>query len=321
MNHKDKQKIVVISGGNGSFITINALKKYKEDFDISAVISMSDSGRSTGILRKEFGFPPSDIMRATLAMSKYDSKMLKQIFFRNRFEGCGKLDTHYLGNLFLVLGTRYDGDMLNALKALHQALEAVGTVHPVTLDYCDLCVQLSNGDVIKSEHKIDRPEFDRSLKIKKAWLEPRPKIYEGAKKAIEEADVIVMGPGSLYCSVVATLLPNGVVEAIEKNKNAKLVYVIGNAYEKIGETGPEILGEFISELENYLPRKLDAVIYDDHKLSKQELDHYEQKNWGIIGCGEKCRIDERIIKADFEKSVGGLDPDKLGDVLKDVIIS
>ena len=123
-----KKKIAVIGGGNGSAIVLGGLKNYADKFDISAVISMSDSGGSSGRLRKELKtLPPGDIMRAVLSLSsKYDFSMLRKIFYSPRFKGLGKkLEGHNLGNLFLVLTAKYSGDFLKALKKAKSVLLAL----------------------------------------------------------------------------------------------------------------------------------------------------------------------------------------------------
>ena len=223
-----KIKAVVMGGGNGVAKTTRALKENLDVFEISSVVTMSDSGGSSGRLRKEFGvLPPGDILRAVLSLSIYDYKMLKQMFRTVRFQDTGKLNNHNLGNLFLVLSEKYSGSLIDSIRALEQAVEATGHTYPVTLDETDLVVELNDGEIVKTEGVIDRPNYDRSLRIKKIWLEPSGNIYKDAKEKIEEADCILLGPGSLYCSVIASLLPNGVKEAINKSK-AKLIYVAGN---------------------------------------------------------------------------------------------
>jgi uncharacterized cofD-like protein len=118
---KFKKKVVVIGGGNGSAVCLEGLKTYTDRFDISAIISMSDSGGSSGILRREFAtLPPGDIMRAILSLSKYDYQSLRKIFYQPRFKQVGKLNSHNLGNLFLTL----DFDLLckeyNSQQPAHQ---------------------------------------------------------------------------------------------------------------------------------------------------------------------------------------------------------
>ena len=313
------KKVVVIGGGNGSALILRALKKFSNELELSGIISMSDSGGSSGRLRNEFNtLPAGDILRAILALSKHDYKFLKKLFHGIRFSGAGKLSKHNLGNLFLVLAQQYDGSWLNAISALEQAVEAKGHIYPVTLDQTDLCVELTSGEIVKTEGIIDRPDYDRSKKIKKAWLEPVGGIYMGAKKAIEEADYIFLGPGSLYCSIVATLLPIGVKEAIEKSK-AKLVYIVGNAYELNGETGPTSLSNCVKELEEYLLRPVDKIIYNNFKLKEEQIKKYEEKGWALIKPDLKKLDLSRVIQGDYERESGGLDDVKLGKILKEII--
>ncbi len=313
-----KIKIVVVGGGNGTAITLNAVKKTDVDLQISAVVSMSDSGGSTGKLRKEFNtLPPGDVMRAVLAMSPYHYPLLKKIFYKNRFEGVGKLDKHNLGNLFLVLTEQYNGDYVQSIRALEQAIDAVGKVYPVTLNKTDLVAELNNGDIIKGEAELDEPEYDKSLRIKKAWLEPEVEIYEDAAKVIEDADYIFLGPGSLYTSIVATTLAKGFKEAVEKS-NAKLIYVAGNARHTNGETGPKKVSEAVKELESYLPKKLDVVIYNDHKLGEEEQEFYNSRGWETIPC-DKENCDCEIVQGDFERDGGGLCDEKLSEILSEII--
>ncbi len=317
-----RKKAVIIGGGNGSALTINALKKYSDRLILKAIISMSDSGGSSGILRQQFDtLPPGDIMRATLAMSKFEYGILKEIFYKSRFESAGKLNGHNLGNLFLVLSEHYDGNFINALNALHQAVQAVGKVYPVTLDQTDLVVELSNGDIVKGEEAIDRPCYDRGLKIKKARLEPVGEIYPDARKAIEQAEYIFIGPGSFYCSIVSTLLQRGVSEAIARS-SAKLIYISGNAYEIEGETGPEKLSDFVKELHYYLPRKLNSVILNTHRLSNSEQERYTQRSWKQFEQDWKSIKDCRMIMRDYEKEESegsGLSAPKLGKIIREYL--
>ncbi|MFH1789563.1 MAG: uridine diphosphate-N-acetylglucosamine-binding protein YvcK [bacterium] len=315
-----KIKAVIIGGGNGSAITTRALKQNLDLFDISTVVSMSDSGGSSGRLRDEFKtLPPGDILRAILAQSSIcEYKKLKTIFNKNRFDDAGKLTGHNLGNLFLILSEQFAGDYMHAVRALEQSVQAVGHVYPVTLDETNLIVELENGKIIRTEAQIDRPNYDKRIKIKNARLEPLGKIYEEANHAIKQADYIFLGPGSLYCSIIAALLPAGVKEAIDESK-AKLIYVAGNAYEVDGETGPTDLSGFVSQLEKYLPRKLNAIVFNNAKFDKTQSEKYKKKKWDIIGFDEKNLLHYNIIKGDYEREDGGLCKIKLGKILKKVI--
>lgn len=313
------KKIVVVGGGNGSAVTLVALKHYLDRFDISAVISMSDSGGSSGRLRKELGtLPPGDIMRAVLALSKYDYPMLRQIFYQPRFFCDGKLKGHNLGNLFLTLIAKYCGSFTKALDALSQSVETQGKVYPVTVKPVDLVAQLVNGQIVRTEAFIDEPKYNHGSKIKKIWLEPKCKINPEAAKVIKSADYIILSPGSLYTSIIATLLPSGTYEAIKKSK-AKLIYVAGNAYRLNGETGPERLSDFVWQLEHYLPRQISRIIHNSHKPKGAEKKFYKERKWGIFNFDREYIKNHKIISVDLERAGGGLCDIKLGKIFKKIL--
>jgi len=312
-----KKNIVAIGGGNGTAVSVQACKTFLDQVNLSAVVSMSDSGGANGKLREQTGFlPASDLMRTTLALSEYDPWMLKKVFYKNRIQNVStELDGYYIGILWYAMLQEKGMSFMQAQESLEQIVGAVGHAYPATLDVADFCVSLENGETQKTEGAIDRPT-DRSSRITKAWLEPRATIFDGAKKVIEEADVILFGPGSLYCSIVAALLADGTKEAISASK-ARLIYVVGNAYENIGEAGPETLSAFITELEEYLPRPLDVIIYNNHELNDQEQKRYEEKGWSLI---DNDTDDLRVHIGDYERTGGGLDPEKLGELLKTSIL-
>ncbi len=308
-----KKKVVVIGGGNGSATIINALKPFVSDIELTSVVSVCDSGGANGRLREQLGqLPSADTLRAVLAMSPYDYAMLKKIFRINRFSE-GKFEGHYLGNLFLMLVARHTGDYLGAVQALEDAVEAQGKVYPVTLDQSDLCVELSNGQIVIGEGNIDRPIHDRSVRIMRAWLQPTPMICDKARDVIEHADYVIFASGSLYTSIIVNLVVEGMKKGALRLSQAKFIYVAGNAYEIEGETGPTKLTEFVSELEMYLPRPLDMVFYNNYKLDEEDKSFYKMKEWGLI---EFDQIDgEKFMGVDFEREGGGLSVEKLGKAL------
>src|SRR3990167_154892 len=324
MAKKHKKKIVCIGGGNGPAISIQALKTMLEDVDIAAVIAMFDTGGSTGRLRQEFGTQPfSDLMRATLSLSKYDYEgILRPIFYKTRFKDAGKLDGHNLGNLFMTLSAKYDGDWLHVLRALGQAAEIVGKVEPVTLDVADLIVELSDGQHIKTESAIDEPSYDRKLRIKKMWLGPRAKIYPAARKLIEKADYIVLGPGSTYTSIVANLIVDGMKEAL-KISRGKIIYLTGHVYATNKETGPETLSERIVEIERYLPRVIDIIVYDDQKPGNPDLIRYQREHFRLLPKDveniPKQSGGHFLMKRDLIAEAGKMSSAKLIPVFKEII--
>lgn len=316
------KNVVVIGGGNGAAVSILALKRHLELFSIAAVIAMSDSGGSSGRLRKEFGtLPTGDILRGMLALSRYDYAPLRQIFYESRFEGVGNLDKHNLGNIFITLATQYNKDFVSVLNAMHQSLECVGSVFPVTLGSADLCAELENGDELCGETMIDRPsEKHQGTMIKKVWLQPVVKIFEPAEQSLVEADYIVLGPGSLYTSIIPNLLVDGFADAV-KNSKAKIVYVLGNGYELRGENGPTTMSGFVKALQQYLPRKIDIIIYNTEDLGVKEKRFYVDKHWGVAARDVKeLQNDYELIGHQFEREGGGLSKEKLGEAFKEYLV-
>src|SRR3989339_720865 len=286
-----KKSVVVIGGGNGSSITIRALKDNKDVFDISAIISMTDSGGSSGRLRTELdALPPGDILRAVLSMSEfYDYE-----------------------NVLRPLA-EYSGDFILGVRALEQAVGAVGKVFPSTTDRADLAAELENGEKIFTEAAIDRPKYDRSIKIKKLSLTAPAKIYPEAAKAIEEADYVIFSAGSLYCSVIATVLPEGFSEVFVNSK-AKLVFVAGNKYELDGETGPTRMCDCLWTLEEYLPKKIDKMIFNAHELTGKQKEYYAKKRWGVLDYNPELVRKTTVVGENFERETAGLDPEVLGKI-------
>ena len=280
----------------------------------SAPLSGSPTGWNS---RPSFRYP----IPAARAGSSAGSSILKPIFYGQRFRDAGKLDRHNLGNLFLVLSSHYGADITASIRALSQAVEAVGQVYPVSLDKIHLAVELSDGAIIRTEGEIDRPAYDRSCRISRAWLEPEGQIYEPARQAIESADYIVIGPGSLYCSIIAALLPAGVRQAVGRSA-AKIIFVAGNAFELEGETGPERLSDFVYELQAYLPRKIDLVLYNNHPLSVEKEAEYRAKRWALFAPDVENLADYNIVEGDYERpdrGRPGLSDMKLGNILYQII--
>src|SRR3989344_232230 len=313
-----KKKVVVIGGGNGSATIIRSLKCNVDLFDISAIISMADSGGSSGRLREEFDtLPPGDILRAILAMSaNYDYEtILKPLFYKKKYQGINKLNGHNLGNIFLVLASQYSGDFVSAVRALEQSVGAVGKVYPSTVNRVQLVAELDNGDEVFSEAEIDRPKYDRSIKIKKIKLSDKAIIYPEAFETIVKADYIIFSTGSLFCSVIATILPDGFADAFLKS-NAKFIYIAGNKFELDGETGPICMSKNLNTLEEYLPRRIDKMIFNVHELNELQKEYYKNKRWGLLDYDPENVKSTVIVGENFERKIGGLDANILGNIFK-----
>lgn len=262
---KKKPKIVVIGGGTGSFVALSGLKKY--EVDLTAIITMMDSGGSSGRLRDELGvLPPGDVRQCLVALAK-SSRLLREMF-NYRFEE-GELKGHTFGNIFLSTLSKTTGSMKKAIEEVGKILRIQGKVIPVTYDKSDLCIELEDGSVIEGETHIDEVEKrEKRAKIKRAFLKPVAHSNPDAKEAIQEADIIIIGPGDLYTSIIPNLLVEGIKGAISKSK-ARTIYVL-NLMTKYGQTTNHSAKDHLNDLEQYIGRNIIDVVLVNKKTPKKE---------------------------------------------------
>lgn len=254
------KKIVVIGGGSGTYQVLTGLKKF-EDIELSAVISMCDSGGSTGRLRKELGIlPPGDVRRAILALSDlpFAQKTLEEVF-DFRFENGKSFAGHSLGNILIAALVQITGSMDKAINEAARILNASGKIIPVTLDKANLVGILGDGTRVFGESNIDRRKIKPEIPIKSVYLSPKAKLFKDAKNAIQKADLIVFGPGDLYTSLIPTLLVEGMNDAITKSK-AKVLYVV-NLMTKKGETDNYKVSDFVNTFIKYMDNSSDKLTH------------------------------------------------------------
>ncbi len=267
------KKVVVIGGGTGVFVVLSGLKNFP--IELSAIVTMADNGGSSGILREEFGvLPPGDIRRALVALSS-SSPLLARLF-RYRFPKGKGLKGHSFGNLFLSAMEQITGNFTRGVEEASLLLGVKGKVIPVTLGKTHLNARLEDGTIIKGETNIDIPQYDGNIKIDDVFLRPQAKANPIAKKAIREADAIVIGPGDLYTSLIPNFLVKGIKEEIRKSK-AKKIY-ISNIMTKYGETTGFSASNFLKVLENYLGKNvIDYVIINTAKPQGKYLAKYKKE--------------------------------------------
>jgi uncharacterized cofD-like protein len=259
MRHRVHERIVTIGGGTGSFTMLSELKKVAPN--LWAIVAMTDSGGSSRRLMDEFGhpLPLGDLRQALVALSR--SRKLWGDIFSHRFPDApgGVVGGHSLGNLILhALEDQNGGDLLAALEDAEEMLNAAGHVVPVTLERATLCAELSDGAIVRGESEIDRPANRPVLPIARAFLEPSVAVLPRARKALERADRLLIGPGDLYTSLVPCLLVDGVAEAIRACEG-EVVYVC-NVMTKYGETDGFAASDFVREVHRYLGRRVDTVV-------------------------------------------------------------
>ncbi len=313
------KKIVVIGGGTGIFPVLLGLKTRFPD--ITAVVTAADEGGSSGILREEFGIlPPGDIRRALIALSSSDNKMLSDLFNYRFQEGSG-LSGHSFGNLIITALERITGSFDKAVMEAGKILSVQGRVLPATLKKCSLMAELENGEVIKGETNIDIPKHDGNLKIKKVWLSPEAQINPLARKAIIEADLILIGPGDLYSSLLPNLLVKGVKQALEKAKGKKIYFV--NIMTKFGETNGFRVSDFVRTVEDYLGRNvLDYVVINKTQPTLMRFKPYAKEKAQFVEVDVNNFSAKPVpIVADLLRKTGFIrhDPDKVAEVVRMLI--
>lgn len=305
MKNKIKQKIprvVVIGGGTGTFTVLTALRNCRVPLHLTAIVTMADSGGSTGRLRDQYGvLPPGDIRRALVALAG-ESNDLRDMF-NYRFE-TGSFKGHSFGNLFLTVADKVSpGGFDEGVKKAARALNVAGEVIPVTLDKVTLCARTQKGRLIKGEANIDIRKRNPHIPIEKIWLEPSARINQDARKSILIADIIIIGPGDLYTSLIPNLLVGGVTQAIKKSK-AKKVYVC-NLMTKYGETHGFRAWNFVEEIEKYLGQGvLDYAVFNKKRPPDSVLRRYrEEKAFFVEPSGlDLQRSKPKIILADLLES-------------------
>ncbi|MDP3771339.1 MAG: YvcK family protein, partial [bacterium] len=265
------KKIVTIGGGTGQFALLTGLKTIP-DLDITAVVTMADSGGSSGVLRTERGvLPPGDIIRCLLALATADEDVIG--LFHHRLTAGGGVGGHRIGNLALTGAVEQrDNDFLAGVATISKVLAVRGRVLPVTIEKTDLCARLSDGSEIRGEHRIDHPEHDTKLTITDVWLDPPVSALAEVREAILHADAVVAGPGDLYTSIVPNLLVGGMHETL-RDMRAKLVFVI-NAMTKRGETDGFTAREFATAFERYAQRTVDVVVCNTKRPEQALLARY-----------------------------------------------
>ncbi len=260
-----KKNIVTIGGGTGTSVVLSGLKKYP--INLSAIVSMMDSGGSTGKLVHDLDVHPmGDIRQALLALSRSNKEI--RDFFDLRFES-GDLRGHNAGNIFLAGFEKQLGDFEKAVEKAGEYLDVEGKIIPVTLFKTDLVAQLEDGRKLFQEHSFDDLVKGKNV-LKKLTLSKKVNANPRAVKAIKEADAIVICPGNPFRSVLPNFLVSGIQQAIQKSK-VPVIFCSGLMNKK-GQTNTMDLADGIKLFEQYIGKGvIDYVIYNSEKISSQML--------------------------------------------------
>lgn len=272
-----KKRVVVVGGGTGTHTVLRGLREFEATIDITAIVSMADSGGSTGRLRDEFGYLPiGDVRNALTALAANGDReeaLLRQLFLY-RFDRGNGLTGHNFGNLFLTALTDILGSEVAAIKAAGDILNVVGRVLPVTTDNTELVATYDDGTTVIGEHAIDEAlSTKHTSRIIALGLTPVARLHDEAAAAIAEADLLILGPGDLYTSILANCVVDGFVEAVADTK-ARVVYVC-NLMSKRGQTLGMHAAEHIAEITRHIGRAPDVALVNTALFQPDLVAKYE----------------------------------------------
>ncbi len=268
-----KKHITVFGGGTGQSNLLRGLKKY--DIELTAVVTMADDGGGSGRLREETGMlPPGDIRNCIIALSNIEPAM--EMLMQHRFKE-GSLKGQSFGNLFLAALNEIYGDFELAVSKISEILAVKGRVLPVTLDDVRLIAMLENGNIVNGECNISKESISQNSKISRILLSPADtKPFKEVIDKIENSDIIVLGPGSLYTSLIPNLITPGIAKAIYNSKAIKLF--ISNIMTENGETTDYTIEDHINAIYDHSEYQIiDAVISNNQPVEEKILNRYHEQ--------------------------------------------
>jgi len=325
----ETKKIVTIGGGTGSYTVLSGLKNLK-NVSLTALVSMADDGGSTGVLRDELGvLPAGDVRQCLVAISGHSNVMRELMGYR--FEN-GGLSGHSFGNILLAALEKVTGSFAEGVEIASKILKIKGRVVPITNDSAELSVLLKNGKLIEGEEKIQSDDNIQKIGIKKIFYKDGITLSEHAKEAIINADVIILGPGNYYCSLVPNIIVKGFTDAIKKTK-AKIIFPV-NLTNKMEHTSGWKVSDYVKDIERRLGRKIDFILVNTKKPSAEQTKLYElEEGKGVLVIDDMD--DKRVVRAELlsdvilkpqydekEKAIRGFirhDSDKLAKCIQKII--
>jgi uncharacterized cofD-like protein len=326
MMSSKKVRVLTIGGGSGQFALLSGLRDLGQ-LQLTAVVSMVDSGGSTGRLRDELGIlPPGDILKCILALSA-DREIARKIFLK-KFPAGSRLEGHNAGNMLLTMLSRYTGSFPTGVQSLAEILDAHGKILPVTIDRATLVAELTDGTRIYGERAIDVPRGNQREKIRDVFLVPHHSdsisVYPPVIEAINASDFVIIGPGDLFTSIIPTLIVEGVREALGVT-SAALLYVV-NIMTKFGETHNFSGKDFVQKLEECLGRRVDGILYNAAKPDDEILARYraQKAEFVEIDTADEWWKGRHVYACDILDTAGGVvrhDSKKLAQTVEKLIFS
>jgi uncharacterized cofD-like protein len=275
-------KVGCFGGGTGLPSLLGGLKR-NPWVHADAVVTMFDSGGSSGVLRDELGvLPPGDILKCALALSRNTREARRVLLARLPTMEGARLGGHTGGNLLLSMMQRYSGDFLDAIDGLRALLGCRGRVWPVSVQQAQVCAEYNDGSVTRGEVEVDAGQSSGHF-IKRIWLEPPADIHPAVAQAIAEFDAVIIGPGSFYTSLMPIFLVRGVAEAL-KHMKGPVILVANLLTEGRGMLG-FTAADAVRRIEEAIDRHVDVVMTNTQWPSPQVLGRYalEHKEPLMVG--------------------------------------
>ncbi|MBV8841552.1 MAG: YvcK family protein [Bryobacterales bacterium] len=308
-------RIVSMGGGTGLATLLRGLKRYTKiltgPVELTAIVTVTDDGGSSGRLRREFAvLPPGDIRNCMVALSE-DEALLSRLF-QYRFAGAGSLHGHSFGNLFLTAMTHLTGDFGQAVKLSSEVLAVAGRIYPCTSANVVLEATLANGGKVRGETRISKSNSEiRTIALRPASAKPLPETLN----AIAQADLITLGPGSLFTSVIPNLLIDGIPNALAASPALKAYFA--NLMTQPGETTNLKASDHVAAVFRHCgPRRrrlVDVCVINDRPFSRKALAKYRAGGAQPVEAdlGAIQRMGVRVLAADLLRLNGQRAEDKI----------
>jgi uncharacterized cofD-like protein len=281
-----------IGGGTGLPSLLGGLKR-NPWLRVHAVVTMFDSGGSSGQLRDELGvLPPGDVLKCALALARNEGEARRVLLARLPTLEHARLSGHTGGNLLLSMMERYSGDFIAAVDGLRSLLGCTGRVWPVSVDSASVCAEYGDGTVTRSEVEVDAGQ-SKGQQIKRVWLEPTPAIHPAVGASVRSFDAVIIGPGSFYTSIMPPLLVEGVAEALAEMRGP-IVLIANLLTEGRGMDG-FTAGEAVQRVSEAIRRPVDVAIVNTAVptpavLARYRAEHKEPLPIGQMPAG--CQVIE-----------------------------
>lgn len=294
-----KKKVVIVGGGTGTYVVTSILKSL--DFELTKLVTVFDSGGSTGRLRDEFGFlPVGDLRQSLAALASENGQSWIRDLLLYRFEKGEGLAGHNLGNLILTALQDMTGSTPKALEIASKIFRLTGQIYPITTGNSQLVTFYKDGSKAIGEHELDDMKNARKP-IDHIDLTHSCELYAKAKEALLQADYIILGPGDLYASILPNLVVDGAGQALQQSQ-AKCIYIV-NLMTRATQTDGFTAGDHVREIERYAQRYMDYVIVNSGTISQPIAEKYAKSDEYPVVDDLGAGGPQTIIRSDFASSI------------------